>query len=94
MTEPRIVPPKEAREVLASIFIQSTARSRRRVTALDRDLAHTAVVLGEQRDAVLALVRPYLGEPDGYQHYAVQLDDGVHLAVLLEDLRRVLGEDE
>lgn len=45
MPEPRIIPPAEAREW------------REWSTPFERDLAHTAAVLGEQREAVLALHR-------------------------------------
>ena len=69
------------------------------------DLARTAAVLGEevaQLRAELAVERakvqrvewlagPYLGQPDGYRHYAVVLTDDVHFAVLLEDLRAALA---
>lgn len=49
MSEPRIVPPKEAR---GDVSRESWGSS------WIADLAHTAAVLGEQREAVLALHKP------------------------------------
>lgn len=53
-TEPRIIPPDEARQEFDALatFLHPTKRER-----LRRDIAHTAAVLGEQRQAVLDLHR-------------------------------------
>lgn len=61
MPEPRIIPPAEARS-LREGYLSLTAAERRNYQPLREalhnaasDLAHTAAVLGEQREAVLAL---------------------------------------
>jgi hypothetical protein len=50
-TEPRIVPPGEARALVDELALDLTRPGAVYMT----DLAHTAAVLGEQRAAVLAL---------------------------------------
>jgi hypothetical protein len=59
VSEPRIVPPEEARDLVeVAERVGYIAPSKR------RDLAHTAAVLGEQREALLEFHR-LLGEKAG-----------------------------
>lgn len=61
MTQPRIIPPDEARE-----WQREATHQRHSTLADDRicDLGHTAVVRGEQREAALALHQPRSVWPD------------------------------
>jgi hypothetical protein len=92
MTEPRIVPAEEALAYFNRVVkLKPGERTFISNPPHPRDLAYTAAVLGDALAAVRALAEPFLDQPDGYQHYAVQIGDEVHLAVLLEDLRAVLA---
>jgi hypothetical protein len=89
MTAPRIISPKEIRELLFHVTPGTSTIHLTPETIID--LAHTAAVLGDIVDAVKKLAEPYLGQADSYQHYAIQIGDQVHLAVMLDDLRKALS---
>ena len=63
MTSPRIVPPDEARKLTAEALVGYDFNESMAVTlvVMAPDLAHTAAVLGEQREAILALHKEYEG---------------------------------
>lgn len=54
-------------------------------------LAQRLATASAKLDRIARLAEPYLDQPAGYQHYAINLTDGVHFAVLVDDLRAALA---
>lgn len=71
----------------SEVIVGQMLRQRQELRALRDQLAAAQ----EREQRVQWLTEPYLGQAEGYQHYAVALTDGVHLAVLVDDLRAALA---
>lgn len=72
--EPRIVPPDEAQEYLAAQD-ELSLHFPRLLVQIVADLAHTAAVLGEQRDAALDIHRGFHWCFNAERHQAYTYDE-------------------